>query len=208
MPRSSPWHSSACSLGRFIALLVLLLIPATAHAQADLLVIPFIGLKLGGQTSIAVGAPTANEKKVTFGGSVAIITPDIFGIEADVEHTPHFFGPGLGQLISQSNVTTLMGNVVFTVPKRITRESLRPYLVGGVGLMHVHLLTQGDVFDTTSNLLGLDVGGGAIGFVSPRAGVRFDLRRFKNLTEDTGAATIGGSKLSFWRLTAGMVLEY
>ena len=42
--------------------------------QAELLVIPFIGLKLAGQTSIAVGAPTASEKKVTFGGSGTILT--------------------------------------------------------------------------------------------------------------------------------------
>ena len=161
-----------------------------------------------GSTTIAVGSPTANEKKVTLGGSVDLLSPGIFGIEADVEHTPHFFGPGNFQLISQSNVTTVMGNVVFAVPKRITRDSLRPYLVSGVGLLHVGLTTQGDVFDTTGNLLGLDIGGGAIGFLSPRAGIRFDLRRFKNLTEDSSVATIGGSKISFWRLTAGVVLKY
>jgi hypothetical protein len=60
-----------------------------------------------------------------------------------------------------------------------------------------------------SNLLGLDIGGGVIGFVSPRAGARFELRHFKNLTDDaSGAVTIGGTKLSFWRVTAGLVLRY
>jgi len=100
-----------------------------------------------------------------------------------------------------------MGNVVLAVPKVITQESLRPYLVGGLGLMHTRVTTTRGALDTESNLLGLNIGGGAIGMLSPRAGARFELRRFKNLTNDTGALTIGGTKLSFWRLTAGLVLR-
>jgi hypothetical protein len=90
----------------------------------------------------------------------------------------------------------------------ITQESLRPYLIGGLGLMHTRVSTSRGVLDTKSDLLGLDIGGGAIGMLSPRAGARFELRRFRNLTSDSGAVTIGGTKLSFWRLTAGLVLRY
>ena len=101
------------------------------------------------------------------------------------------------------------GNVIIAVPKAITQESLRPYIVSGVGLMHARLSTQVGLLDTKSNLLGLDIGGGVIGFVSPRAGARFELRHFKNLSNDaSGTVTIGGTKLSFWRLTAGLVLRY
>ena len=74
--------------------------------------------------------------------------------------------------------------------------------------MHARVTTQAGLLNTKSNLQGLDIGGGAIGFVSPRAGVRFELRHFKNLSNDAAAVTIGGTRLSFWRLTAGLVLRY
>jgi hypothetical protein len=166
-------------------------------------------MKFAGNTSIALGEPTVGEKKVTFGVSSMLLSDKFLGIEGDLEHTPQFFGPGERQTVSGSAVTTLTGNVIIAVPKGITQESLRPYVVAGVGLMHARVSSQVGLLDTKSNLLGLDIGGGVIGFVSPRAGARFELRHFKNLTDDaTGAVTIGGTKLSFWRLTAGLVLRY
>ena len=186
-----------------------MLAPAPARAQTDLLIVPFIGIKFAGDTSIALGEPTVGEKKVTFGVSSMLLSDNLLGVEADLEQTPQFFGPGLQRTVSSSGVTTLTGNVIVAVPKAITQESLRPYIVAGVGLMHARVSTQVGVLDTKSNLLGLDIGGGVIGFVSPRAGARFELRHFKNLTDDTsGAITIGGTKLSFWRVTAGLVLRY
>jgi hypothetical protein len=188
---------------------LLLLAPAPARAQTDLLIVPFIGMKFAGHTSIAPGEPTVGEKKVTFGVSSMLLSDNFLGVEADLEQIPQFFGPGLRRTVSSSGVTTLTGNVIIAVPKAITQESLRPYIVSGVGLMHARLSTQAGVLDTKSNLLGLDIGGGVIGFVSPRAGARFELRHFKNLTDDaSGAVTIGGTKLSFWRVTAGLVLRY
>ena len=166
-------------------------------------------MKFAGKTSIALGEPTVGEKKVTFGASSMLLSDNFLGIEADIEQTPQFFGPGVQRTVTSSGVTTLTGNVAIAVPKAITQESLRPYVVAGVGLMHAHVSTQVGLLDTKSNLLGLDIGGGVIGFVSPRAGARFELRHFKNLTDDApGAVTIGGTKLSFWRVTAGLVLRY
>lgn len=194
-------------------LLFLLVAPPSTHAQgnADVFVIPFIGAKFAGHTNIVDPASPlqpAGATKSTFGVSAAILGDGLVGVEGDFEHTPHFFERGLGGLISQSNVTTLTGNIIVAVPRAITRESLRPYLVSGVGLMHAHLQTIGNVFNTNSNLLGLDVGAGVIGFVSPRAGARFELRHFKNLSKDNAAVTFGSTRLSFWRLTAGLVLKY
>jgi len=204
--------SSACSLGRkSSALLLLLLAPAPVHAQADLLVTPFIGAKFAGHTNIVDSASPlqpGGATKTTFGVSAAILGDGLIGVEGDLDHTPHFFERRVGGLISQSNVTTLTGNVIVAVPRTITRDSLRPYLVGGVGLMHAHVQTIGNVFNTNSNLLGLDAGGGVIGFVSPRAGARFELRHFKNLSKDSAAVSFGSTRLSFWRLTAGLVLKY
>jgi len=187
------------------------LIPTNALAQAELLVVPFIGAKFAAHTTIVDPASPQQPgggTKTTFGLSAAILGDRPFGIEADLDHTPHFFERGVGRLNTQSTVTTLTGNVIVAVPRAITRDSLRPYLVAGVGLMHAHLQTIGNIFDTNSNLLGLDVGGGAIGFLSPRAGARFELRHFKNLTTDKSAVSLGSTRLSFWRLTAGIVLKY
>jgi len=211
--RSTPAPSSASSLGktgRLVSSIALLawLVPAPASAQADLLVIPFVGAKFAGHTNLTDLDQATGEAKTTFGVSTAMLTDGIFGIEADFEHLPHFFEQGVGGLISKSNVTALTGNVVFTVPRGVTRESLRPYLVAGVGLMHAHIQTQANVFNTNSNLVGLDVGGGAIGFISPRAGLRFELRHFKNLSKDDEAVAFGSTRLSFWRLTVGAVFKY
>ncbi len=195
-------------LARLFAILFLLLAPSAALAQTDLLIVPFVGMKFAGHTTIGLGEPTVSQKKLTFGLSTMILTDQFLGVEADVEQTPQFFGPGFRQTVSGSVVTTLTGNIVLAVPKAITQESLRPYVVAGVGLMHARVSTTAGLLDTKSNLLGLDIGGGVIGFVSPRAGARFELRHFKNLTNDSNAVTIGGTRLSFWRLTAGLVLRY
>jgi hypothetical protein len=201
----APRQAAPCTVA------LLLLAPASAQAQADFLVIPFIGAKFAGHTSIfdpANPLQPGGGTKITFGGSAAILSDGLLGLEGDFEHTPHFFERGLRGLIVQSNVTTLTGNVIIAVPRRITQESLRPYIVSGVGLMHVHQQTLGNILDTNSNLLGLDIGGGAIGLVSTRAGVRFELRHFKNLSKDDAAVALGSTRLSFWRLTVGLVLRY
>ena len=195
-------------MGKIFAILFLLLAPNAALAQTDLLIVPFVGGKFAGRTTIAIAEPTASNKKITFGLSTMILTDKFLGVEGDVEQTPQFFGQGIRRTVTSSVVTTLMGNVVIAVPKVITRESLRPYLVSGVGLMHARVSTTAGVLDTKSNLLGLDIGGGVVGLVSPRAGARFELRHFKNLTNDPGAVTIGGTRLSFWRVTAGLALRY
>jgi hypothetical protein len=198
-------------LGKAFTIFFLLLAPHAALAQTDLLIVPFVGGKFAGRTTIAIAEPTASNKKITFGVSTMILTPNFLGVEGDVEQTPQFFGQGIRRTVTSSVVTTLTGNVVITVPKVITQESLRPYLVSGVGLMHARVSTVAavaPVLDTKSNLLGLDIGGGVVGLVSPRAGARFELRHFKNLTNDSDAVTIGGTRLSFWRLTAGLVLKY
>jgi hypothetical protein len=201
-------HLLARLTRRALPAALLLLAARPALAQTDVLIVPFVGLKFGTATSIAIAEPTSSAKKLTFGASGMILTDKFLGVEADLGQTPQFFGGGAQELVTSSVETTLTGNLVLAVPKVITQESLRPYVVAGLGLMHTRVSTARGALDTKSNLLGLDIGGGAIGMLSPRAGARFELRRFKNLTNDPGAVTIGGTRLSFWRLTAGLVLSY
>lgn len=190
------------------ALLSTFLSPSAA--RADWLLVPHIGAVFGGKTTIVDLDQGAGSKTFTFGGSVAWLTSGILGLEADVAHTSRFFERGSSSgLILGSGVTTLTGSVIAAMPISITRESLRPYVVGGVGLMHAASDDARGIFSFDSNLLAMNVGGGVIGFVTPFTGVRFDLRHFRNLAPDGSATTLSGStRLSFWRASAGLVIRY
>ena len=59
------------------------------------------------------------------------------------------------------------------------------------------------------DLLGLSFGGGAIGLLTERTGLRFDLRHFKAISGENGPfAQAGRSRFSFWRATAGVTVRY
>ena len=103
-----------------------------------------------------------------------------------------------------------MGNVVVAVPKRVTKESLRPYASGGLGLMQPKAEDFLGVFPVDRSLLGMNVGGGVIGFITRRTGVRWDIRRFRTVKgkEDSGAFANASARLSYWRGTMGLVIRY
>ena len=141
---------------------------------------------------------------------MALLSDGILGLEADVGHTPGFFegNDPLG-LVLTSRVTTVGGNVILAAPLALTRESLRPYLVGGLGLMHARSKHAAGLFPVEQDLLGLTVGAGAIGFVTERTGLRFDVRHIKAISGADGPFDRPGhSRLSFWRATAGLAIRY
>ena len=124
---------------------------------------------------------------MTLGASVALIGDGILGIEADVAHTPRFFeGDDPLGLVLSSRVTTVSGNVLLAAPLALTRESLRPYLVGGLGLLQARASNAAGLFPLDEDLLGLTVGAGAIGFVSDVTGLRFDVRHIKAVSGADG----------------------
>ena len=202
--------SSRQGLYRLGALALGALLTCPSTASADWLIIPHFGPVFGGNTTIVDLDQGAGSRKFTFGGSFAWLTDGIVGLEADVGHTPHFFErSSRDALVLDSTVTTVTGSVLATVPLSITRESLRPYLVGGVGLMHASSNDAVGIFSFDSNLLAMNVGGGVIGFITPFTGLRFDLRHFRNLVPDGSATTTSGStRLSFWRASVGVVIRY
>ncbi|MEQ1759052.1 MAG: hypothetical protein ABL986_12085 [Vicinamibacterales bacterium] len=180
------------------------------RASADWLIIPHLGTVFGGATTIVDLDQGAGSRKFTFGGSAAWLTDGIVGLEADIAHTPHFFERDKASaLVLDSSVTTATGSIIIAVPLSVTRESLRPYLVGGVGLMHASSSDALGLLSFDSDLLAMNVGGGVIGFLTPFTGIRFDLRQFRNLAPDGSATTTSGStRLSFWRASAGVVIRY
>ena len=190
-----------------VALLLLTLFPRPA--PADWLIAPFIGTAFGSETTFLV-LERGGYRKLTFGGSVALLSDSLLGIEVDISHVPGFFqGDNPVGLVQHSRVTTVSGNLIVALPLAITRESLRPYVAGGLGLLQARADHLASVFPLEQDQLGLSLGGGAIGLLSERTGLRFDLRHFKAVTgEDGPFARPGVSRLSFWRLTVGLVLRY
>lgn len=197
-------------LGRAAAFGALLLLHSP-QASADWLITPFIGMKFSGETTFLVLERGAGERGVTFGGSVALLSNGLLGIEADVAHTSRFFEedhPPI-PLIRSSRVTTIGGNVLVAAPVSFTRESLRPYLVGGLGLIQARVQDLANLLPLKRDLLGLTLGVGANGMLSERTGVRFDLRRLKAITGEGGEfAADGVSRLSFWRASLGVIMRY
>jgi hypothetical protein len=133
----------------------------------------------------------------------------MFGVEGDFGYSPRFFERNnRAGLVSDSNVTTLVGNVIVTLPLSITRESLRPYVVGGAGLIHAAAADLIDLFNVDGNLFGYDVGGGAIGMFDPNIGVRFEVRQFRTVHEFEHPLQDRRAHLSFWRATIGVTIRY
>ena len=195
--------------GRILVLAILFLCCQVAEARADFFITPFLGSEFAGSTTLLdLDTGAASSKHWTFGGSAAWLSDRILGVEADFSIVPGFFQNSSGTgLVIGSRVTTLTGSVIVALPLSVTRESLRPYAVGGLGLLHA---TSEDILslNESGDWLGLQIGAGAIGLITNRAGVRFDLRHLRALSRDTTLRGEQTSKLSFWRATVGVTLRY
>lgn len=186
-------------------------------AQADWYLTPFVGVKFGGETTLidqervagSLGADSA--RKWVWGMTGTWIGAGILGFEGDVAFVPGYFEADSFEVLS-SRVTTVTVNVVVAAPLDVTRDSLRPYASGGYGLMRAtteHVPTSASL-DYSRNLSSFNVGGGVIGMLSRRTGVRWDVRYQRGTGSAEGGDTIGGrsARLSFWRGSMGVVIRY
>ena len=196
-----------------VAVLGLLLVLGPTAASADWLFAPFFGGAFGGSTALLDLEQGADTTQFIFGGSVGWWSAGIIGFESDFAYAPRFFETdNLAGLITGSNVITWSGNVVVATPVSVTRESLRPYVVGGLGWMHSSLDEGGlNLFPElvrARNSAGLNFGGGAVGFISSNTALRFEIRHFRSLERGENPVTLENeSLLSFWRLTVGVVIR-
>lgn len=194
-------------------MLVTALCSVPASAYADWLFSPFLGGTFAGKTALLDLEQGAGSTQVVFGGSAGWWGAGVLGVEADFGYVPRFFKrDNAAGLVADSNVATFGLDVVVATPVSVTRESLRPYLVGGLGWMHASIDESlnlfPELFGRARNSVGMNVGGGAIGYITPRAGVRFELRQFRSLERDENPFT--GERvalLSFWRATVGVVIR-
>jgi hypothetical protein len=191
-----------------VGLLLVALSPSAADADWNFA--PFIGGTFAGSTAVHDPEQGASSVHLLIGGSAGWWSESIIGLEGDFSYAPRFFETD-NLVVSSSNVITLGGNVVVAMPVSVTRESLRPYLVGGLGWMHFSLSEAVNVLPElfgARNSLALNLGGGAVGFINPRTGFRFEVRQFRSLEHGESSVTAERqSLLSFWRVTVGVVIR-
>ena len=190
-------------------LLLVVLCGAPRLARADYLFMPFIGGAFGGNTAFVTGNEQgASSTQLIFGGSAGWLTAGILGFEGDFSYAPRYFErDNIGGDILDSSALTLSGSVIVAVPQSVTEYSLRPYVVGGLGMIRSSIeyaILVDPVHDTS---LGMNVGAGAIGFLTPRTGVRFELRHFRTLERQEDLMGELVPRLSFWRFTVGVVIR-
>jgi hypothetical protein len=183
----------------------LLLLPATGWAEWQFK--PFVGVTFGGENTLLDLDQVAGEKKFTLGGSATWLG-NFVGVEGDVGRVPGFFQTVSQQAVLSSSVTTLTGNVVLTLPRKITQYGLRPYVVAGGGVVRASIDLELETLNVRTSLKVVDFGAGATGFLNDRIGVSWDVRYFRSLggKEGTGLA-IGREQLSFWRATMGVAIR-
>lgn len=196
---------------RWLALALWLLSPAPAAAEWQ--VRPFIGFTFGGATTFVDPETAIGTQNVVLGVSGGWLG-DIIGFEGDFGRAPGFFqtdDPPIPEAAAvTSAVTTLTGNVVIALPRRMAGYGLRPYFSGGAGLMHVDTVTRLQALDVHRTLPTLSLGGGATGFLTSRVGVNWDVRRLNTLRGEgeTLGNSLGREQLSFWRATMAVALRY
>jgi hypothetical protein len=180
------------------ALTAFLLAPATA--KADWLFTPFVGAGFGGD---------AAEAQLSWGASLGYMGAGVFGLELEFNTVPDFFAP-VGPVLEDNNVTTLMGNLIIGAPVGGLAPGFRPYFTAGVGLMRTRVSDVEEFFNVSGRDWGMNAGFGAIGFFGRHAGLRGDLRYFRNLAEtallNDFDVRVGG--FDYWRGTLGLTFRF
>jgi hypothetical protein len=105
-------------------------------------------------------------------------------------------------------VLTLTGSLVLSLPRSVTRESLRPYLVVGGGLMNAHLDDAIGALNVRTTMPAFSIGVGAVGMLTAKTGVRFDLRYVRSIGAGTDLLLIDDVRLKFWRGSIGYVRRF
>lgn len=174
---------------------------APIQARADGFVTPWVGSAFG--SNIQNG-------QTTFGVSAGGMGAGIVGGEADFGWSPSFFGTKSD--FGNNTVMDLMGNLILGVPIGGQHGAgVRPYVVGGVGLIRTQI-DGGTVAKVSSsnNMFGWDAGAGVMGYFAEHVGLRGDVRYMRATSElNSGVSSIdlNGNRLHFWRASIGVVLR-
>jgi hypothetical protein len=201
----------ALRVSRRAGLAVVLVLGAAAPARADFFVVPFLGMKFGGSTSIVDLELAAGKRKLVLGASALVTNPaGVIGFEVEFGNMTGYFNneeEGVRPLMKTgSYVTDLTGSVVVSLPAGFTGGGLRPYAVIGGGLIHAEAEDYFEVFQVRRTVPAINLGVGATGLVTNNVGVRFDLRHLRSIRRDPPSGGIG-RHIEYWRFTVGLLLR-
>lgn len=198
------------ALGRGV-LVCLFLLAAPASARADFFVVPFLGMKFGGSTSIADFELAAGKKKFVLGIAARTVDDGIIGYEVEFANIAGYFSneeiSSITPVVkSGSYVNDLTGSVVLSLPPGFTGGGLRPYAVIGGGLIHARSDDLAEVITVRRTVVALNLGVGAVGMITNNVGVRFDLRHLRSVTNDPPTGRVG-HQIAYSRFTIGLLLR-
>ena len=198
-----------------ISALALMLAPASANAQSWFFT-PFIGGNFGGNADFG-DFPDADdevERRMDFGATLGW-NPSVVGFEVDLGWSPNFFENTAGDRnfeFGDSNVTTLMGNVLISAPPG---SGIRPYGSAGLGLIRANVSSATGLFDDlNTNDFGINIGGGLNANFNDNVGVRGDLRYFRSMEDNQPANDdfeldeLSLGSFDFWRGTVGLTFRW
>jgi Outer membrane protein beta-barrel domain len=174
-----------------------LAIAGASQASAETILTPYAGAVFSGDTP---------KSHVVYGGSLAFTAPTGLGFEVDFGLAPDFFDTDLGE-VPDSNLTTLMGNIMFS---GAVGGNSRIYGSAGGGLMKSSVDDADDFFDVSRNDFGVNAGAGIIVGISDKVGIRGDIRYFRNIgdEEPDDEFDVDFGSFSYWRGTAGIAFTF
>ena len=195
-----------------ISALSLILLPASAQAQGWFFS-PFIGGNFGGNADFGdfPDDDDAVERRMDFGATLGWNGDNIIGFEFDLGYSPNFFQDTAGDAnfeFGDNNVTTMMGNVLFSAPPG---GGVRPYASGGLGLIRASVQSATGLFnDLSTNDLGVNIGGGLNANFNDNVGIRGDLRYFRSLQDNEADNDFDLSlgNFDFWRGSVGLTFRW
>lgn len=181
-----------------LALTIVCLLSVTRAASAQAFISPFFGYNVGGDAACPAAA-SCPEKSVNLGVAFGSLNA-IFGFEEEVGYSKNLFRDTTA---GESSVVTLMSNVIVGP----LLGYVRPYGVGGVGLMKTKAaLTPSSFLAVSSSDLGWNVGGGLMVSYG-HIGIRGDVRVYRSVNELEGGLSGRNAKVHFGRVAVGLVIQ-
>jgi opacity protein-like surface antigen len=193
------------SYQRTLALSLLLGVMTPAAARADGMFVPFIGVNFAGNSGTEL-SNAIDAERVNWGVSLNYMGGGILGIEADIAHSPDFFGRSD---LGGSSVLTATGNLLIGIPiGGQTGVGVRPYVLAGLGVIRSKVDAFGDDLSLSRTKAAWDFGGGVMFFFGTHVGLRTDLRYFRTFGELDFDLVERPRRLDFSRASAGLILRF
>ncbi len=196
-----------------VVLLLLAFAPSPAQADTEWQVRPFIGLTFGGGTTLVDLTEGGGSRIKPMTGINGGWLGEVFGIDVDLAYAPGYFErdppPGSSKLVTSSAVTTFTGSLIVGVPKSRTKYVLRPYALGGFGIMHARAEDFFVVLPVIMTRPAVNVGGGVTGFIAERIGLNWELRYFHSVGAEQNftGTNFDAQRLSFFRANMALVVK-